>query len=93
LLLPELDLFAEAPFGQRQRGFALRFRLCFNEVRKAFGLSQVDPPVLESPPREFARLGLAQSIDRAKSRKHRVDHCAPAMTLKFNDIFAGRTPR
>lgn len=60
--LPKLDLVPEAAFGNRQRGLALRFGFGLEQIRKPLGFCQVDAPILESSPREFAGLGLSQPI-------------------------------
>ena len=63
------------------------------QVGQPLGFGQVDPAVLESAAGELARLGQPQAVDRAQGREHRVDDGAPAMTLKLDDILAGRARR
>jgi len=92
-ILPSRDLLSQAALRERHRSLALRFRLSLDQVGETFGLSQVNPPILERTAGEFTRLRQVEAINLCQCPENRINDRAAAMALKFHDIFTGRTRR
>jgi hypothetical protein len=92
-VLPFPDLLAQSAFGERERGLALRFGLGLDQIGEALGLGEVNSSVLECTAGELAWFSKPQALDLGQRAEQCINHRAPAMTLKFNAIFARRACR
>jgi hypothetical protein len=72
---------------------SLRFRFGPYQIRQALHSGQVKLAILESPPRELARSGWAESFDGAKRREHCCNDGVSPVKVEFRGVLAGFASR
>ena len=92
-VLPNRDLLSQTAFGHGQRCLALGFGLSLDEIRQAFGLSQVDPAILEGAAGEFSRLRGPKSLGVAQCTENGINYGTAAMTVQLDRVLPRRTCR
>ena len=92
-LPPSLGPVADQTLELPKRLTPLRRRFRRNQIAQTFDLSEIEPPRLERPAGEFARLGQTAARNRAKRLKHAGNHGVPAVQLQFGDVLAGLAAR
>jgi hypothetical protein len=93
LLLPPSDLPPQSPLSQRQSGLPLRIGFGFDEIGKTFRLGQIDTAIFECATCKFSRRSKAQAFHLGQASQRRIHYRSTTMTLKFNNVFSGRTYR
>ena len=86
---PRLGAVAEQAFELPVGLAPLRLGLGIDQIGQALDCREIEMPVLERAPGEFARLRHPQALDAPKRREHRGDHRAAAVQLQLGHVLTG----
>jgi hypothetical protein len=92
-VLPSRDLLSQTAFGHGQRCLALGFGLSLDEIRQAFGLSQVDPAILKGAAGELSRLRGPEYPDVPQCTEDGINYGTAAVTVELDRVLPSRTCR